>query len=113
MARRSYAFCQSMIWEAHRRVARGAVAKRVQAKSEEEARRKLPQPDLGRDWILVCDRFWAEHRAGGVIDVTFKAPENVRGWQFHRCISEPGHIEGHLCGCGRELPLSIEADARR
>jgi hypothetical protein len=49
-----YVFQRSLIWDAANRVDENTKPVRIKAKSEERARRRLPDAGLGRTWILVA-----------------------------------------------------------
>lgn len=49
-----YTFQQSRIWEHGDPVDKNQPRKRIKAKSEEKARKRLPKNDMGRKWILVA-----------------------------------------------------------
>lgn len=50
-----YSFQTSMIWEAGDPVDPNGDFKIIKAKSEENARKRLPDAGLGRKWILTCE----------------------------------------------------------
>lgn len=48
-----FLFQQSRIWDSHREPDSSKPVVKIKARSEERARRRLPHPEMGREWILV------------------------------------------------------------
>lgn len=50
---RAYTFRLSHIWTAHDPIDESRAPVRIKAKNEERARAHLPEPGMGRKWLLV------------------------------------------------------------
>lgn len=53
MRKRRYVFGVTRIWDGANTIDTAKSQKRIGAKSEDKARKKLPDPGFGRKWILI------------------------------------------------------------